>query len=617
MDARCTQVTPSNYPWEREALAFLKTRLPDHEPYRAWANFEFLLDGTIGEVDVLVVSPKGVFLVEIKSWPGVLRGDAGTWRTTRPNSGRERSDDNPLFLTNRKAKRLKTLLSRQPAFRGQQVPFITPIVFLSNPELDVRLDPGARDGIAGLGKGDDDKPIQGGTLPGVIDVISRITPQEHAALQRRRIDKPMAKRIATAFEQAGIRPSQRARKVGDLELGALLDEGPGYQDFAAVHPRVAHVHRRVRIYGTPDADPQLREQVTRAAQREFELLATMHHPGIVLALDLHEHELGPALVFEHDPTEVHLDHYLDQQGASLDLFDRIRLVRDLAETVASAHGRRLAHRALSPRSVLVVRPGTPKQRFCIINWQTGTRGGGSTLSATVRGTSHVEQLVDSDTARYLAPEALTLVDADPQLIDVFSLGAIAYHVFTGRPPAHTLAALTERLHRDGALEVSAILDGAGEYLCELVRGATSADATHRLSSVADFLDGLTLVEDELTEPDRPAEPVDVPPLPAKAGDRVAGYEVIKRLGRGSTAVALLVKDGDQQRVLKVAADPELNTRVREEAEVLARLRDRTIIASHGEPVDALVGVHRRSFVVVGRLPTAPSTVATSADSICC
>jgi hypothetical protein len=76
VDAGWTQVTPSDFPWEREALAFLKEGLPDHEPYRAWANFEFMLDGTIGEVDALVVVPKGVFLVEIKSWPGIDAGSA-------------------------------------------------------------------------------------------------------------------------------------------------------------------------------------------------------------------------------------------------------------------------------------------------------------------------------------------------------------------------------------------------------------------------------------------------------------------------------------------------------------------------------------------------------------
>lgn len=586
MNRGWVQVTPSDFPWERDALAFLKDRLPDHEPYRAWANFEFILDGSIGEVDVLVVSPKAVFLVEIKSWPGELRGDAGTWRRTPPGHTRERSDDNPLLLSNRKAKRLKSLLARQPAFRGQQPPFIAPLVFLSHPDLDCRLDPGGRDGVTGLGSAEDGAPLQKGGLPGVIDVIARVTPDEHAALGRRRIDKPTAKRIALALEQAGVRPSQRSRKVGDLDLREMLDEGPAYQDFAATHPRSEHTHRRVRIYGTPEADSLQREQIVRAAQREFELLAPVQHPGIVRALDLKEHELGPALVFERDPTEIRLDQYLDQRGASLTLYDRLALVRDLAETVASAHGRRLAHRALAPRSVLVVRPDTAEQRFCVINWQTGARQGGDSLSGTIEGTRHVEQLVDTETAPYLAPEAITVADADGQLLDVFSLGAVAYLVFTGQPPATSLAALTERLQRDGGLEVSAILDGAGEYLSSLVRDATAADANDRTSTVADFIDGIALVEEELTAPEQADEPEEVSPLAAKPGDALGGFEVVKRLGRGSTAVALLVKDADDhQRVLKVAADPDRNARVREEGEVLARLRDRTIIAVHGEPID--------------------------------
>ena len=586
MDRNWIQVTPSEFAWEHDALAFLKRNLPDHEPYRAWANFEFVMDGSIGEVDTLVVSPKGVFLIEIKSWPGELRGDAGTWRRTAPGNTRERSDDNPLLLTNRKAKRLKSLLGRQAAFRGQQLPFISALVFLSHPDLDCRLDPGGRDGITGLGKDDDGKPIQKGGLPSVIDVISRITPEEHAALGRRRIDKPMAKRITLALEQAGVRPSQRTRKVGDLDLKELLDKGPGYQDFAAVHPRSQHTHRRVRIYGSPDADPLQRELITRAAQREFELLAPVQHPGIVRALDLREHELGPALVFERDPTEIRLDQYLDERGASLNLFDRLALIRDLAEAVASAHGRRLAHRALSPRSVLVVRPGTPEQRLCIINWQTGSREGGGSIVGTVEGTRHVDQLIDTEAAAYLAPEALTVADADAQLLDVFSLGAIAYRVFTGQAPATTLAGLTERLQRDGGLEVSAILDGAGEYLSSLVREATAGDATQRTSSAADFIDGISLVEEEITSPETPEEVEEVKPLEAKPGDDVAGFTVLKRLGRGSTAVALLVHDADdQRRVLKIAADPDRNDRVCDEGEVLTKLRDRTIIAIHGKPID--------------------------------
>ena len=97
---RWIEITPSQFPWEQEALAFIRERLPDHDPYRAWANFEFIgTDGSINEVDLLVLTPKGFFLVEIKSRPGNVDGDASTW--TWSHDGRRFTDDNPLILADR------------------------------------------------------------------------------------------------------------------------------------------------------------------------------------------------------------------------------------------------------------------------------------------------------------------------------------------------------------------------------------------------------------------------------------------------------------------------------------------------------------------------------------
>ena len=65
------KIAESGYPWEREALEFVRTTFPTHEPYRAWSNFEFIADdGSINEVDLLVLTPEGFFLIEIKSRPG-------------------------------------------------------------------------------------------------------------------------------------------------------------------------------------------------------------------------------------------------------------------------------------------------------------------------------------------------------------------------------------------------------------------------------------------------------------------------------------------------------------------------------------------------------------------
>ncbi|MCS0807898.1 NERD domain-containing protein [Massilia agilis] len=66
-----------------------------------------------------MLSPAGLFLVEIKSRPGVLRGDAHSWTWT--TDGRSSTYDNPLILANRKAKRLASLLRRQPAIAKAKI----------------------------------------------------------------------------------------------------------------------------------------------------------------------------------------------------------------------------------------------------------------------------------------------------------------------------------------------------------------------------------------------------------------------------------------------------------------------------------------------------------------
>jgi hypothetical protein len=79
-DGLWTEVARSEHAHEREGLDYVRRRLPDREPYRAWANFTFVaLDGKLYEVDLLVVSPGGVYLIGLKAWPGKLDGDVAQW----------------------------------------------------------------------------------------------------------------------------------------------------------------------------------------------------------------------------------------------------------------------------------------------------------------------------------------------------------------------------------------------------------------------------------------------------------------------------------------------------------------------------------------------------------
>ena len=48
MSQRWIAVADPAFPWEREALTYVREQLPDQEPFRAWSNFEFIAeDGSI------------------------------------------------------------------------------------------------------------------------------------------------------------------------------------------------------------------------------------------------------------------------------------------------------------------------------------------------------------------------------------------------------------------------------------------------------------------------------------------------------------------------------------------------------------------------------------------
>jgi len=529
-------IAESQFPWERDALDYLRERLPDQEPFRAWSNFEFIAeDGSIYEVDLVVLTAAGFLLIEIKSHPGTVEGDVHTW--IWKDGGRELVTDNPIILANQKARKLASLLKRQAALNRTRAPFLEAVVFCSAPGIRIKLA-----GPAALNVYERDRGTEAATAQGI---ISRLTAAPDTT-RGGRVDGSTAKAIARAMEQAGIRPSNRSRRVGDYELGSLLFQGPAYQDYEGSHVALKGVKRRVRLYPIPlGASPSDRETIRRAAQREFQILEGIHHPGLLRALEYKDHERGAALIFEHDPDAVRLDHFVQQHGPRLGVEQRLTLLRQIAETVQYAHEKRLVHRALSPQSILISSPTSLLPRTQILNWQSGYREATVSISSTPRqvtGTAHLEALVEDAATVYMAPEAASADGAAGEHVDVFSLGAIAYFLFSSQPPGASSLEVSEKLRESKGLRLSSAIDGASRELEELIQFSTHPEVSSRLDSAKDFTDWLTRVEAELTIPE---EDVVQNPGDAKTGDRLRhGFTVKARLGQGSTAVALLVeRDG--------------------------------------------------------------------------
>ena len=464
-------------------------------------------------------------------------------------------------------------------------------MFLSDPTVRSELTVQGRHNIFGRDADrDDEVPPDRAALGGILEHLTALGPAP-SGRRPRRIDRPLAAKLVKAIGQIGIRERSSRREVGDYRIERLLHDveadttdSVSYQDFLGRH-RSVDLERRLRVYPLEhNATAGQREAAHRAAVREFEMLRPLHHSGILRPHDFAEHERGPVLIFDYDPAEVPLSAWLaDPARRQLPVETRLAIVRDIVEAVAFANSRGVFHRALCPSAILVA-PGSgagAPHKARITNWHTGARTADDSSRTLLSGTvhAHVEALAASDAPLYRAPEHAA-PKARPARLDVFSLGALALFVLTGEPPARTPTRLRSVLDRVGCLDPSAVADGMDLGLVDLIVSATRADPSHRVESAQDFLELLDVVEQEWTAADGTGE---AHPLEARRGAVLGDgrLEVVSRLGRGSTAVALLVKDSQrfgQLCVAKIANDPSCNDRLLSEAAALEGLQHQAIAA---------------------------------------
>ncbi|MEV4372947.1 BREX system serine/threonine kinase PglW [Nonomuraea sp. NPDC049637] len=561
----------STFPWEEEALKHIRDRMPDAEPYRAWQTFTFTAQsGHPREVDLLIVTQGGLYLVEIKSHPGKVVNQGSTWLFS---SDRVRSIENPLELTNQKCKELKSQLEwaiGQLGLRNLRLPYIAPAIFLSDPTLESRLDDIQQLNVYGR----DDKNTG---LPGIWKDLLGLPPRS----ERNRVDPAFSRKLPEILEKIGVTALRRHRKVGPWELAPRsLDTGPTWEDYLAESTALAGQHRRVRIYLSElRATKDEREATRRVARREYLVLQGIDHPGILKALDFSdEHDAGPAVLFPHKPGWLRLDHYMAEYGAQLDVDTRLDMIRQLAEALDHAHRRHLFHRALAARSIWVEFHSQGRYpKLIVADWQTAllthtTSPARQTLTqhAAPALAGHIEKAAQA----YLAPEFVQ-PQAESVPLDVFGLGACAYLILTGRPPADGRGELMKRLAERNGLVPSAVADSMDPLIDELVRDATRPEVCDRIETVRALLQRLDLVEERLTAPE------EEDPLQAARGAVIGEWRILGTLGKGSTARALLaertVEKATQQAVLKVALNDAAIPRLEREAAVLRRLRDSHIV----------------------------------------
>lgn len=623
-DGRWTTVTESEFEHERRGLEAIRRLLPNEEPWRAWSNFTFTANsGHVREIDLMVTAPAGVFLIELKDWHGSVSGGGNSWVQTTPG-GTQRRHGNPLHLTNQKAKELAGLIGNVVG-RGPGRPriWVGEAVCFTDDRFGVNLSGADLTGVYKVSK--------------LVEMLA--VPPEDA---RGQVTAAVARHVDAALKQLGIASVRRQHEVGSYLLETKsFDSGPTWADYLGRHTQL-HDLARVRVFlserGASDTE---RASVEKAAAREATVLSRFRHPGVVQLKSYlpSGHPAGPTILFDYHPETLRLDDYLVEHGERLGLPGRLALVRQLAETLRSAHSNRLHHRTLSAHAVHVIpRNRGPRgrelgeeqrwlsPRLQIADWQIASGHSASQGKPLTLATSHVSGLhVSQQADPYLAPE-LRIPKADPVRLDVYGLGVLTYLLITGQAPGATQSEVLSRLEAGETLAPSALVDGLNPDIDDLVEASTAYEPNRRLSTVDDFLEMLEYVEEAFAEKaaagggsagdDSPpesggeqAEP-DKDPLESVAGDVLAGrWEVVRRLGTGSTSRAFLVRDlaGEPRRsgslpvaVLKVALSEAKHVVLDREADVLGRIhRDSSIIALYEREPLTLAGRRVLALEYVG------------------
>jgi serine/threonine-protein kinase len=160
------------------------------------------------------------------------------------------------------------------------------------------------------------------------------------------------------------------------------------------------------------------DQASERFRREAQAARRIAHPNVIRIHDLGEAGTLLYISMEYFPGKT-LARLLEARGA-LTEEDYRDFLGQICDGLAAAHAAGVVHRDLKPGNVLVGERNAVK----LIDFGLAT-------SALMKGLTATGQMLG--TPSYMSPEQVKGLPVDARS-DIYSLGALAYHMVVGRPP---------------------------------------------------------------------------------------------------------------------------------------------------------------------------------------
>jgi serine/threonine-protein kinase len=229
-----------------------------------------------------------------------------------------------------------------------------------------------------------------------------------------RIEQRLIDHLGAADRAHSLAPGTR---VGAYRVDALIGEG-GMGEVYRAERVDGHFEQQVALKVLrPGA---LSTDMVRRFRSERQILARLVHPDIAAILDGGQLEDGrPYLILQY-VEGVTITEYCARHD--LEIRDRLRLFKRVADAVQFAHGRLVVHCDLKPSNILITPTGEPRLLDFGIAKMVDPEDG-------VRTRSGVRML----TPEHAAPEQV-LGEPTTTATDVYALGILLFQLLTGRRP---------------------------------------------------------------------------------------------------------------------------------------------------------------------------------------
>jgi len=311
---------------------------------------------------------------------------------------------------------------------------------------------------------------------------SSTPPKSRASSRAHQRTRPVPpSQVATAGDAAAT-PRALPARIGRYRVLRMLGEGATSEVFLArdeFHERDVAI-KRVRAAAGPHDATQEDHYQERFFAAEAALAGRLKHPNVVEILDAVPDPVAPYLVMEYVPGETLRRYCRPDQLLALETV--VEIAFKCAMALGYVYRLGLIHRDIKPANLLVLHD----RAGVVTDVKLTDFGSVFDLHAETTQVFRVGSLA------YMSPEQLEGAALDCRA-DMYSLGAVLYHLIAGRPPfeAASQTALMHRIFRDAPQPLVDQRAGVSAALDAVVQRALAKRPEDRFADWESFAEALS------------------------------------------------------------------------------------------------------------------------------